>query len=373
MKGRSAKPKYRLNKRWQINYKVGCLSRLSDKLTAELDPALFAKISQYREFRKKEARILARSFRLDGKQPRYVNACEHKAWHVRLESKSTGEEWRTVYRCGSWRHDGECRRHKASEDFARIRSALSKRNFWVYMVLTYDQWAVKWRYVRERFQNVLGIDPSTADIEARDACYRGITRNLQSLTQWISRNYRSGIDKERPVYVAVVEQHQSGWPHVNLLVSSPAFCMAVQADQKAERQNIKKALMREGFGYVLWVEMVRDRQKMTSYLSKICAAGEVGKLTQAPIDAPPRFRRLRATIGLLPKKVKNEDLTGSLELFPLDCVSEPFTLYENRQQVEEMTCLKKKKKRPENPQRVKVVEPPLNILESHPLKKSYQT
>jgi hypothetical protein len=73
-----------------------------------------------------------------------------------------------------------------------------------------------------------------------------------------------------------------------------------------------------GFGKQGVCEPLYDKEGMAGYLSKLCnelTGG--GKGFQIPINAPLNFRRLRASKGLLPKRHKDEELSGILRKFPL--------------------------------------------------------
>lgn len=218
--------------------------------------------------------------------PKYVKACAAQAWTLILHNTTTGEITILPFRCRSWRHEGECRRRKGAQDFVRIREALKKRPAWVYMVLTEKRRGSK-----------------------REA-YKRIWRKWQSLRQWIQRSFKGG----KLEYIALVEQHKDGWPHVNILVYLPAFVAAAQADWQTLRRKVNKAAIRCGFGLHFWLEPVRSNAAIAGYFVKLCH--EVAKITQSPVEAPRRFRRLRASRGLLPPVHKNPDLTGMLATKP---------------------------------------------------------
>jgi hypothetical protein len=125
-------------------------------------------------------------------------------------------------------------------------------------------------------------------------------------------------------YVQTWERHASGWPHLNLLVSSDELREHVSALPSEHREDANAghgkgrlchwtAYRRElgplvegsGFGQRLWCEIVDSRQSLASYLAKIAeefsrAAFKVGD--QRPLGAPPHFRRVRASRGLLPER-----------------------------------------------------------------------
>ena len=72
-----------------------------------------------------------------------------------------------------------------------------------------------------------------------------------------------------------------------------------------------------GWGTRSTAEAVRDREAMAGYLTKFAAyahehIGELAKITQAPTNAPQKFRRLRSGKGFLPKPRKNLEWTGAL-------------------------------------------------------------
>lgn len=123
-------------------------------------------------------------------------------------------------------------------------------------------------------------------------------------------------------YIALVEQHRTGWPHVNILVHHPAFVKAAQADWQAVRRDVNDRAQQCGWGLRLWLEPLRSEEAIAGYLAKLAAAdwekeaaaaaGEIAKPSQAPVDAPRGFRRLRASHHLLPSKYKNPEWTGNL-------------------------------------------------------------
>jgi hypothetical protein len=67
-----------------------------------------------------------------------------------------------------------------------------------------------------------------------------------------------------------------------------------------------------GFGYKLWIKRLYDADGIAGYLTKVSRelTGS-GHKSQVPVDAPPHFRRIRASRKTLPPPLKS-DLTGRL-------------------------------------------------------------
>ncbi|MCK4792280.1 MAG: hypothetical protein KAV87_51600 [Desulfobacteraceae bacterium] len=224
-------------------------------------------------------------------------ACYSGRWSIKTWRKDlSGDPNYMRFRCNSWRHAGPCRKHRAAEDFARISQGLSERSSWTYIVLTYAD-----------------RTGTPEDI------YALITRGMQSFRQWLTRQYG------KHDYIILVEQHKDGFPHVNMLIHNTALHLATAEQFRATRRDARKAAIRSGFGKVFWIDNVdmSKSENMAGYLAKLGAdaqdvgkvAGELGKVSQVPLAAPKRFRRLRASRGLLPKKYKNEEITGEFSTY----------------------------------------------------------
>ena len=63
-----------------------------------------------------------------------------------------------------------------------------------------------------------------------------------------------------------------------------------------------------GFGFIFWIERVRNKGELTNYFLKI--ATELGKASQIPVNAPKNFRRVRASQKLLPPVEHLSDKIG---------------------------------------------------------------
>jgi len=232
---------------------------------------------------------------------RYVDACRSQSWHLMLsEIKEDGEvleEKPYVYRCRSWRHVGECSHHKGACDFARIAQAISKYNGWVYCVLTFNQ--SEWWDWKEQY-TLAG-------------------------SYWSAMRLRLVRQYGKFPYIQTWERHVKQGIHVNLLLSSEGIkkgCyQALKPGFDEERwfnDDIEQAATGVGFGRIHWAEPMGDYDSgsMAGYFVKL-ANELVGadQKSQVPFDAPPHFRRLRASRGLLPKAAE-KSMTGRIVFRP---------------------------------------------------------
>jgi len=273
--------------------------------------------------------------------PTHVRACRHspdasQRWFVWTWNRAAPEEkHRVPYSCNSWRCE-VCARHEAAVTFRRITEAcegLDPRG-WCYFVLTVDRNAFfggkKW-------------------VDATD-CYRQLGTMSEKFRKRLRRMYPEIGNK----WVAVVEAHRSGWPHLNLMVHSPNLAAHLRASraEKVADPAVAEALeyCRQAWRDRSWVpreiqerargpmlldgdllrhatetdwgrqstgEAARDHEALAGYITKLCAnhdasVGEVAKITQAPTNAPERFRRLRAGKKFLPPRHHNAAVTGCL-------------------------------------------------------------
>jgi hypothetical protein len=74
--------------------------------------------------------------------------------------------------------------------------------------------------------------------------------------------------------------------------------------------ELRIAAENTGWGRQSIAEAVKDKEALASYLVKL--VGEVAKVSQAPTNAPVKFRRLRSGRGFLPPRRKNPNITGAL-------------------------------------------------------------
>ena len=217
-----------------------------------------------------------------------VRACKAGAWTLATIKKTSGETNLFPYKCRSWRHtDSDCSKWKADHDFKRIEAGLKKRQGWVLLVLTL-------------FRKNL-----TPEEE-----YKLLTPKIYSLWKWIQRNYEGEV-----AYIALVEEHKDGFPHVNMCIHSSGFLAAMKSNWRSCRQKLNKAAVRCGFGFRIWAEVVHSDKAIAGYFAKL--VNEFTKTRQTPVGAPRHFRRLRASRGLLPPVYKNKDFTGGILQMPI--------------------------------------------------------
>lgn len=121
------------------------------------------------------------------------------------------------------------------------------------------------------------------------------------------------------LYIQTWEVHQTGWPHVNLALSNTILHQHYsQNPETAFREKLADLAESCGFGRKGWLEPLRDRDAMAGYLVKLCnELTGAAKKNQVPVNAPKNFRRLRASVGLLPPVLRDEELTGQLVKSPL--------------------------------------------------------
>jgi hypothetical protein len=196
------------------------------------------------------------------------------------------------------------------QDLRRLQAAVTSRSWWLYAVLTFDRRA----------------DDSDPWLAYKRA---GLQWNNR-LAKRLARRFG------RLEYVQTWEAHADGWPHVNLLMTSPGLRADVEQyddelreveshgrkrmahwtawrsyrlDARGERDKFESWSTSAGFGERTWIEIVDSREGMACYLAKV--AREIGStiwkrkkggLDQRPLNAPPHFRRIRASRGLLPER-----------------------------------------------------------------------
>lgn len=295
--------------------------------------------------------------------PGYIHACHECKWKLATwqKTKPTEVTWRPA-RCYSWRHAGPCARAKAAEDYQRIKEALARheRQHIAYAVLTLDPSAwtgdgwEEWHGEGKRPRR----EGATKDANAIQAAYRALVDRWTVLSKAIRRRWD---DFE---YVATVECHRSGWPHLNVVFVCPSLAQEIELEARRLRLWGRKSKGREvarrvfggmlesaGFGPIAFLEQALPLEgedkadRLAAYIAKLagdatgvwdgekrglCApaddapagvvvhsieghtVGEISKLSQAPIIAPAHFRRLRSSKGFLPPKRRDENMTGAL-------------------------------------------------------------
>ena len=293
--------------------------------------------------------------------PRHVMACQHSTvgherWFVWTWKRGNSVvQTRIPYSCNSWRCP-VCRRHEAAVTFARLKQAacvpeLDPRG-WCFLVLTLD---------RDGYYS----GQPWSDVSAAYAALGKMTRSALARIgrRWgpetmLERSGRSNalhtVRKLGNRWVAVVEAHRSGWPHVNLVVWCPELADELRAERDERMQDddvanavalardawkrkepvpaairdvarcatviggeLATVLTASGWGVQSTAEAANDIEAVLGYGVKLAglhdaSVGELAKITQAPMNAPERFRRLRSGKGFLPPRYKNPDVTGCL-------------------------------------------------------------
>lgn len=218
-----------------------------------------------------------------------------------------------LFVCKMWRHRGPCRDYVFHRDYTRILSALKSREAWLYIVVTFD--VKRWN-------------------AGRQAAWKQGWRALQRLRQRLERalgtqkTANGYVPINKLEYLCVMEQHASGWPHANLLLTWDGLRQLVGFEgedygnledlaRRVERW-IKDTAPQVGLGWSIKCSPLQSPEKMANYCSGKSVgnesdaphdpqvsriANEVNKQTkeyQVPVQAPPGTRRIRASRGLLP-------------------------------------------------------------------------
>lgn len=191
----------------------------------------------------------------------------------------------------------------------RITVAVESRRWWLYLVLTFD--------------------PKDFD-SSWDAYLRAGKLWHDVLRKRIAREFG------RFEYVQTWERHVGGkqFPHLNLILTGPELReAAIEAGIEDRfydgaghgrgrvcrfthlRKWFAHAVPQCGFGKRVWVEVLDAENSIAAYLAK--AAQDLSSARwkagdQTTIGAPPHFRRVRASRGLLPPLPEAEFDTGLL-------------------------------------------------------------
>src|SRR4029077_487326 len=288
--------------------------------------------------------------------PRHVSACQHSPEHAERwfvwtwERGAPKTQTRVPYSCNSWRCE-VCRRHEAAVTFARIKEATAPLDpsGWCFLVLTLDRDGY---YSGKGWADVNEAYPALGSMAA--ALLRKIGATWGPDTRLIGKKRKRTVRVLGNRWVAVVEAHRSGWPHVNLLVWCPELAAALRADHEERlndpetadaialardawkrgvevtreiRECARKAVVVRGpllelatdcgWGLQSTAEAARSSEAIAGYVVKLAgyhdaSAGELAKITQAPLNAPERFRRLRSGKSFLPPRRCDPNVTGCL-------------------------------------------------------------
>jgi len=150
---------------------------------------------------------------------------------------------------------------------------------------------------------------------------------LKRLRKWMISQGWEPLGKS---WVATVEAHKSGWPHVNFVIWSKELADWLEDEKKAKMRDrisehdsrfvagpLADVVVDSGWGLRSTAERARSREESLGYICKVAgkvdeSIGELAKLSQVPTNAPFRFRRLRAGKGFLPARAKSAEFTGTL-------------------------------------------------------------
>ena len=265
--------------------------------------------------------------------PKHVRACAHQngrygaRWFIQTWKSDNpgGSKVRVPYLCQSWRCEG-CRKHESQVLYTRIVDALDgvPAHECVFMVLTLD---------RNGTLNGAGWK----DTDTAFGALSGLTERL--LKRMRRMHTENGWACFKSAWVGTVEAHGSGWPHLNLIIHSPAWAAELEREQAPFgafrpvkrgtrtiqlrggcygpqlyaqlRGAVRHHVIGAGWGGVGTAEPGRCSVALASYIVKL--VGELAKKSQLPIGAPARMRRLRSGKGFLPpRNAGTEGVTGTL-------------------------------------------------------------
>jgi hypothetical protein len=281
--------------------------------------------------------------------PKHVQNCAEtggKNWWVYTWKKaSPGTVMRTPYRCASWRCS-VCRRHEGAVTFARTKEAFDGIGG---LALEHDGLLedLATEHTLEDLTKVTrGVDHRrvvfgvlTLDRDGyysgepwsdERAAYAALSRMSRLLLKRVNRHCKKmGWEPVANRWVATVEAHKSGWPHLQIMMYVPPE-WARTLRTRSERQKggtvplegwFGKAAEGSGWGKLGTLERAESADAVYGYLTKTCGQheesvgkvrGELIKLSQLPTNAPVRFRRLRSGKGFLPRRRKDASVTGTL-------------------------------------------------------------
>lgn len=257
-----------------------------------------------------------------GDVPKHVTHCHAlgaRDWWIWMWERAHPNlaKTRVPYRCGSWRCP-VCRKHEAHVAWRRIVDAFAPygHKSICLLVLTLDRYGTysgeqRWANEQEAYRDLSKLS----------------NEFLKRLRKWCTRN---GWEVLRSQWVATVESHKSGWPHVNFLLHSPGLAEWLRdektlkmgegfSEQEANRVSgdLADIVTASGWGLISTAECARSADESIGYIVKVAgkvdeSIGELSKLTQLPLRAPFRFRRIRSGKGFLPPRKKSEFMTGTL-------------------------------------------------------------
>lgn len=221
-------------------------------------------------------------------------------------------------KCGSWRCPN-CRTYASRMLYSRIREATAdaRARDCLFLVLTLDG------------------PLHTRNASKIEQLYRELGRRWQRFRQRLSR-WLVSVDMKplENTWVRTVEKHQSGMPHLNVLIHHPGLASAMRAEKRMrevaarcmgdELRWLRGPLLAHaqavGFGPRSTLEHLTgdvELSRVASYLAKNAkaatrVAAEIAKQSQLPTNAPRSLRRYSAGRGWLPPRRKDPDVTGAV-------------------------------------------------------------
>ena len=117
------------------------------------------------------------------------------------------------------------------------------------------------------------------------------------------------------------------YPHVNIALTNVNMLRYSREDKRMKdswkRSWLEPAAVACGFGPICHLGPIQGTERMAGYLTKLARelTGAAIK-NQIPVNAPRHFRRLRASRGMLPPRMKSAEYTGKLvrEKMPVEPV-----------------------------------------------------
>lgn len=268
----------------------------------------------------------------ESEQLAYIRCCAHNEarkqsyWLWTWEAADPSRRLRTPYRCGSWRCPYGCRPFAGHLLFERIRESFDPLPPGDLVMLT---------LTLPSLDHARGLKSDAALAEV----YRDVLERKEKFWRRLRRLHElRGWEWIGSSYVAVLEQHASGIPHVNLLVHSPGWAQHLRRGAPAEWQKDPKNYHKThgnrhwlfdsdlqihaaetGWGWRCTAEPVRANavDQLAGYIVKLAGRtdamhGEIAKACQLPLRAPRHFRRLRAGRGFLVPRRRKEGWTGTI-------------------------------------------------------------
>lgn len=268
---------------------------------------------------------------------KYVQACMDRAWSVVTWPVGQPEKRKArPFECKSWRHQGECRWWKASQDFSRISAGMKKFPDWFYLVLTfspentptvydtYDLAGTFWNRLRTKASRKWGKLDYVCTVEAHVTSRRAhlnVSVHNSSMTAYCT--VPGCPHGERVVcHVRGTDEvcHRPGCRNCR----GKGYRFRLCEGYRRLRREIHDIAVQAGFGDHIWLEPVQDPDAVAGYLVKLSKelVGADQKSQVPDEEAPKHFRRLRSSRGLLPPVIKHPEYTGELRKMPFEAVKD---------------------------------------------------